>query len=197
MAQCEMELSDERERKTKKKKQSPGKIRRSKKFSAQALYILNIHDTKVFSVMSYNYMFLALYSLKSFFLSLSLCFDCFSCLPHSYRLAQSISPSSSCCLTFWSRACCCDLFKLLSETSHSCWDFRFWHVDFFFRRHFLLLLFVLVSCHFLCNCFDLKQIHFSARPSFGHRSAPLGYRIIITSMMPIAVCEYIFQLISG
>lgn len=69
---------EERER----KKNTARENRRSKKFSAWVLNILNIHDTKVFGVMSYNYMFLALYSLKRFFFVCSfpfLVFTSFSC----------------------------------------------------------------------------------------------------------------------
>lgn len=70
------ERMSKRKREEEKKQLAREKRRSKKKFSAQALYILNIHDTKVFGVMSYNYMFLALYSLKSFF-SLSLSFSFF------------------------------------------------------------------------------------------------------------------------
>lgn len=84
--------------------------------SSEKNIILNMHETRkneeVFGVMSYNYMLLALYSLKSFFSLVGRSF----CAPYS-RFESFLSEYTRCCI------CCCEFMNRFSK--------RHIHVEFF------------------------------------------------------------------
>lgn len=102
--------------------------------SSKKNIILNMHETRekneeVFGVMSYNYMLLALYSLKSFFRLLGTL---------SVRLILGlylffVSAQGTVCVLTWCCICCCDFMNSnrFSKRHTHVEFFGFWHVEFF------------------------------------------------------------------
>lgn len=137
--------------------------------------ILNMHKTKqqqqqksVFGVMSYNYMVLALYSLKSFFFSFlfSISLGCSILFLYAYSWWFVVSTDVK-HLSHLRTPCV--VAELLSETSHSCW------ITFF--SAFDTLIFSISFDTFLCQSvcvfnfwFSWKQIQFTVDLTADYRS---------------------------
>lgn len=140
-------------------KKSSGKTKIKEIFGSSFKYIKYIHDTKVFGVMSYNYMFLALYSLKSFFFILRSLYDSFSAFT-SFSFCRTV------CISFFLEFVVAIYSNYFPKRRiHVLRFFGFDTLSFFP----LLIRFCVCVCFFSCHFLQLLRPQTNSFLGFGYR----------------------------